>query len=198
MEHPTLEQAKAKEHENRVIAFADTEIPLFGGRWWVRPMNYRDAARLELAGCAIVRGGVPSHEDAFKFLSCMLGLSGDENARKRKRLWRQLREYTGEQIAEEVGKYCDGIFQDRVMAAKQSDEVYASEKNPVHFCAHSASFFMRHFGMTFEAAMTTPIPVLNQLKRSWFIAQGRGDEIVDKSDILRARLNSLLASEKNA
>ena len=180
-----LEKQRRAEAVNRCVAFAGIDVPMFDGKLWVRQMNWRDAAALELYRNPVSCGGAHTRETAFHFLAYMFGWQCKPRHIFR-RVW--LRRFLANrsllEIRRELHEYSEAIWQDRVMPKDDGSK----PKYSVHYCGHIAYFCAKHFRMSYEQAMSLPIPVFHQLRRAWYHANGRSVEIMDESDKMAARI----------
>lgn len=151
----------------------------------MRQMTLRDAVCLEVSGNALVCGGEIDSRHAFNFLAYMLGLRGWRSVWRRVMLRRFIARTPLAHIRKELREYSDDMWRDRVAPKGSASQ---TQRYSVHYAGHIVAFLARHFGMSYEEAMTIPIPVFHQLRRAWYWSNGREIEIMDRSDVLEAKI----------
>jgi hypothetical protein len=170
---PGLLEARAKEQENRALAFAGITHRVCGRE--IRPLTPRARLELQLVRNAFfLRDGKPDVADVFQFLWTLdpgrLPLQGLARPLSEIRQWRlrqyvrkldlgkafrEIRAYLVEQLQDEPADYVD-------------DGTRADVGAWIHWIASDAGFFLSiHGGFTLEAYMETPYLVLQQLIRVW-------------------------------
>jgi hypothetical protein len=183
------ENAQRQEKLARLVPFLIGEMPFCGDL--IKHLTPRIAGELSLIGNAFICGGEPTRGDVFNFLWRLNPAFARPEAlslRARFIRWRLKWVVSRVDLARvrvKIREYLDDQFLDSHTGVKADDKDEKPEK--VTWLAYRAYFFMSHFGMSYIDFMDTPIPVLNQLQKAYLICHGREDEMINKSEIIRAR-----------
>lgn len=189
--------AREREEEARAIAFADVKYPVFSGRYWLRALTPLDMVRLQVARCSLIVGGRPTKRDVFNLLVQQMDLRGFFACHQRAKLRCFVNRSDERDLVKEASDFVDLMTRDRVYAPSPagSEESQQVEPRPVFWAANQCALFMRELGMSRAEYMSTPYPILNQLKRDIYMHAGTREACIDESEELKAQAAALLAKE---
>lgn len=168
---PGLAEMRARERENRAIAFAYITRTVCGRE--IRAMTPRDRLDLQNLGNAFTHALEPLEGDVFVFLWILDPrrrrgsgpLAAALNSWRQFWLRRHVKRLNLQAAIRSIRIYLVAQLQD---TPEHGTEGTLDQSPWVHWIAADASFWMnRHGGFTLETYLATPYPVLQQLYRGW-------------------------------
>lgn len=183
---PGLREARAKERQNRAIAFS--EIPWTVCGLDVVVLTPRHRLEFQLVENAFALGGVPTRADLLQFLWRL-------NPRFTKRVWmlspawfarrrvaRIARKVDLAEAAREIYTYLSAMLQDLPGDSGGRDTLNPPELY-VHWLAGEINFYLtRYNGFSIPILMDTPYLVLQQLYRAARLASEEHPNFINESD----------------
>jgi len=185
---PGLREARAKERQNRALAFSDVPWSVCGLD--VVVLTPRHRLEFQLVRNAFTVGGTVTRADVFQFLWRL-------NPRFKQRVWvgslawlarrkvaKAVRALDMDEAQIGILTYLASMLQDLPEGGDGSDTSNPPE-NYVHWLAGEANFYLgRYNGFSLPVLMDTPYLVLQQLYRAYRLANESHPNFINQSDRL--------------